>query len=538
MNSSERGAPDLMLLDSSVQGSPASECGERPLDNFVSLGLLQIVKEHAWRYRDVGVRTYDIDLIRKPFNKAVLLRLLSSRRCWFEDEAGNRLGIGALTLTSMFGRRLRAMVIGWWGRQCFLRRLKAIENPDSEPHRYGEGAAIYLRTDLVFGMMSGGSVTHIAGVLNQLQHQLGAVRFVTTDVIPTVSRDIETWLVRPDSRLADIPEQNALLLNEPFEQKVLQVLAGESPRFIYQRYSVNNIAGVLLARKLRVPLVLEYNGSEVWINRHWGRVLDDETLAVRLEQLNLAQANLIVVVSEVLAEELRQRGVPDASILVNPNGVDPDRYRPDVTAEELRRRYALEGFTVLGFIGSFGPWHGADILVRGFADLLEQRPTLRGRMKLLMIGDGQLMSTVQDEVKQAGLLGEVILTGRVPQAEGPAYLALCDILMSPHVPNPDGSAFFGSPTKLFEYMAMGRPIVASDLDQIGDILEHERTALLVPPGEPAAMASAVLRLLDDPQLADRLASNARRAALERHSWQRHTERILDALDELSDAPDR
>ena len=105
--------------------------------------------------------------------------------------------------------------------------------------------------------------------------------------------------------------------------------------------------------------------------------------------------------------------------------------------------------------------------------------------------------------------------------------------MSPHVPNPDGSAFFGSPTKLFEYMAMGRPIVASRLDQIGDVLTDGVDALLVPPGEPAALAHAIARLidtLDRPQLAN----NGRAAALERHTWRRHTERILQSLDGLVD----
>jgi glycosyltransferase involved in cell wall biosynthesis len=108
-------------------------------------------------------------------------------------------------------------------------------------------------------------------------------------------------------------------------------------------------------------------------------------------------------------------------------------------------------------------------------------------------------------------------------------LAASDVCVSPHVPNPDGSRFFGSPTKLFEYMGLGRAIVASDLEQIGEVIEHERTGLLSPPGDVDAAAAAILRLLDDPDLRSRLGDAALAEARERYSWKAHTRRILDAL---------
>ncbi|MFQ5654682.1 MAG: glycosyltransferase, partial [Planctomycetota bacterium] len=110
------------------------------------------------------------------------------------------------------------------------------------------------------------------------------------------------------------------------------------------------------------------------------------------------------------------------------------------------------------------------------------------------------------------------------------YLAACDILASPHVDNPDGTTFFGSPTKLFEYMAMGRAIVASDLAQIGEVLEHRRSAWLVPPGDPAALAEGIGALLEDPGLRRRLGREARELAVERHTWRTHTRRIIERLD--------
>ena len=103
--------------------------------------------------------------------------------------------------------------------------------------------------------------------------------------------------------------------------------------------------------------------------------------------------------------------------------------------------------------------------------------------------------------------------------------------MSPHVANPDGSTFFGSPTKLFEYMAAGRGIVASRLEQIAEVLEDGRTALLAEPGDPASLAQALLQMARDTRLREDLGRAAREEVLRRYSWKEHTRRIADKLRE-------
>jgi len=138
----------------------------------------------------------------------------------------------------------------------------------------------------------------------------------------------------------------------------------------------------------------------------------------------------------------------------------------------------------------------------------------------------------RDEVEQiiraAGQEQRVIFAGHVDHKRVPALLDACDILLSPHVPLEDGSDFFGSPTKLFEYMAMGKGIIASRLGQIGDVLANEETALLVEPGNVAALAKAIVRLADSPELRESLGAAARRAAVERHTWKQNAQRVIDA----------
>jgi glycosyltransferase involved in cell wall biosynthesis len=319
-------------------------------------------------------------------------------------------------------------------------------------------------------------------------------------------------------------------LNPVFVEETLRAVGDRAISFVYQRYSLNNYAGLQLAQRLNVPFVLEYNGSEIWMSRHWGRRLKYEDIAARIELLNLNAADLIVVVSGAMRDELVDRRVDAARVLVNPNAVDPARYTPDLDGGVIRRRLGLDDRTVLGFISTFQPWHGAVVLARAFAALLERHPEYRRSVRLLMIGAGPELGEAKRVLDVAGCTEAVIFTGLVAQEEGPSYLAACDILVSPHVPNADGTPFFGSPTKLFEYMAMGRGIVASDLDQIGEVLRHGETAWLVPPADADALTEGMDRLVRDPALRGALGAAARREALAHHTWHAHVQRTLDALD--------
>jgi glycosyltransferase involved in cell wall biosynthesis len=398
------------------------------------------------------------------------------------------------------------------------------------------GVLLYFRTDISFGVRAGGSVGHIAGVLNELARDGWSPVLLTTTAVPTLDPSVVTHVVDAPESFWNFAELPALVFGRVFEEDARRIVAGRPVSLVYQRYSLNSYAGLKLARTLGVPFVLEYNGSEVWMSRHWSRPLKHEALASRIEMLNVTRADLVVVVSRAMRDELVARGVSPQQILVNPNGVDPRRYAPSVDGSAVRRRLDLDDAIVVGFISTFQPWHGAEILAQAFARLVDGNPTYRERVRLLMIGTGPGQARTQQIVASAGIDACVRFTGLIEQADGPAYLAACDLLASPHVPNADGTPFFGSPTKLFEYMAMGKAIVASDLDQIGEVLRHGETAWLVPPADPAALAAAIARLVDDPALRASLGDAARRDAVAHHTWRVHVERILAALASRLGAP--
>jgi glycosyltransferase involved in cell wall biosynthesis len=111
----------------------------------------------------------------------------------------------------------------------------------------------------------------------------------------------------------------------------------------------------------------------------------------------------------------------------------------------------------------------------------------------------------------------------------PRDLAACDVLVSPHGRQADGGEFFGSPTKLYEYMAVGRPIVASGIGQIAEVLVNGQSGLLVPPDDPVQLTEAIVRLVDDACLRARLGATTRQAAAAHHTWRRNAERVLESL---------
>jgi glycosyltransferase involved in cell wall biosynthesis len=388
---------------------------------------------------------------------------------------------------------------------------------------------LYLRTDLSFGVRAGGSVGHIAGVINELDAFTGPAIVLTTDEIGTLKPGIEVHYVAPSEAFWNFKELPTFLLNDACDAAADTALGRREPAFVYQRYSLNNYSGLSVSRRHQVPFVLEYNGSEVWMARHWSRPLKHEGLSERIERLNLSSASLIVVVSRAMCDEVAGRGIDPATVLVNPNGVDPTRYRPDLDGDPVRKRYGLGQSIVVGFIVTFGPWHGAEILARAFVKLVESD---RGSsLRLLMIGDGAKLAEVRRILAGGGVMESVVFTGLVPQEDGPEYLAACDVLSSPHVGNPDGTPFFGSPTKLFEYMAMGKGIVASDLGQIGEVLEHNRTGWLVKPGNVDELAAGLKRLIDDRSLREALGAEARREVIARYTWREHTRRTIERLQE-------
>ena len=236
--------------------------------------------------------------------------------------------------------------------------------PPTDPAR-----ALYLRSDHWFGTRSGGSVGHVRGVIDGFRRVGIAMDVIATDALSGVPADERFHLCRPVYAAGrNIPCVPELAYNDQLIDFAERGWAAWRPDFIYQRLSLCNFAGAELRRRRRVPYVCEYNGSIAWMARHWDkRPLLLERTALAIEDAALACADLVVAVSAASRRELIDRGVSADRILVNPNGVDPDSYQPAIDGGRIRAQYGIGDEVVIGFIGTFGKWHGAEILEIGRA---------------------------------------------------------------------------------------------------------------------------------------------------------------------------
>src|SRR4051812_18634001 len=407
-------------------------------------------------------------------------------------------------------------------------------------------AGLYLRTDFWAPITSGGSYGHTCYVAKELSAItarfvcLLAQPFKLLDElhVPQVVMDAPTTIINEDAIVS------ATSHYYPVVKTACEVLR---PAYIYERLCLGNYAAALVSRELQIPYIIEYNGSEISMQRSFdGTAPFYADVYLKAEEVAFRQAALISVISEPVRDDLLSRGVDARKILVNPNGADLDSYAPASNVDKQQLRATL-GFTaddrVIGFTGTFGGWHGIDVLAAAIPKICAADPAAQ----FLIIGDGTHKPQLDAEVTRRGLDARVRRVGRVPQADGARLLKACDIYVSPHNTHMIDSKFFGSPTKIFEYMAMAGGIVASDLEQIGEVLSpalrpaalaagpvvvrNERSVLCTP-GDVDEFVAGVLALVRHPDVASALGDNARQAVADHYSWQRHVERLWAFATEL------
>ena len=381
---------------------------------------------------------------------------------------------------------------------------------------------LYVRATLT-SAAQGGMPTHVSGFASgtaALGHHL---KFLVSGA---PAGDHDSLSIQPSALFTATKALFELWNNLAFTARSLLLkIAGDKIDFIYQRYNRFNWSGVLLSAQSGLPLALEFNGSEVWISKRWDPI-GLLWLLKRFEMLNLRAADLVFVVSEVERRNLIEAGVSPTKITVNPNGVDTDRFRPNCGGRETRRALGLDAQTVIGFVGTFGPWHGAPILAEAAKRVAFTEPGCH----FVFVGNGEQRAQTETILKDSVV--KATFTGRISHEKVPAYLDACDVLASPHVSSTDGSEFFGSPTKLFEYLAMGKGIVASRLGQVGQVVIDGENGLLVEPGDAEGLARAIETLASDRELRARLGAAARSTAIERFTWRHNAARVFDAIGTL------
>jgi glycosyltransferase involved in cell wall biosynthesis len=288
------------------------------------------------------------------------------------------------------------------------------------------------------------------------------------------------------------------------------------PDIVYERYNLYLLAGVWLKRQTSVPLLLEVNAPLARERAAHGG-LSLPRLASRLESSVWRDASVVLPVTQVLAAEIERSDVAPSRIAVIPNAINPTRFNlVDGAGETTRLRFGLQGSIVLGFTGFVREWHGLDKIIAALAAGVALR-----QATLLVVGDGPAIPGLQRLADQLGVADRVRFAGLLGRDEVAAAIAAFDIALQPR------SVAYASPLKLFEYMGLGKAIVAPRQPNILEVLEPEKTALLFDPEDDDELRIALERFVQDPVLRARLGQAARDAIGSRgFTWDQNAARVI------------
>ena len=292
--------------------------------------------------------------------------------------------------------------------------------------------------------------------------------------------------------------------------RLWKAVRAHAPDLVYERYNLHAPAGAILRWLTGVPLILEVNAPLAEERQAHGG-LGLPRLARWVEGRIWRAADCVIAVTDVLAGRIEKARVPRERIAVMPNGIDLERFEAAPDHGEAKRRYGLEGATVLGFIGFVRPWHGLEQVIDWLA--------ASGRQDLLLAvaGTGPAIPMLENHARSLGISERIRFLGVVEREDVPACLAAFDIALQPAVVD------YASPLKLFEYMASAKAILAPASPNIEEILSHEVDALL---GNAGDLTDRLQRLVDSEELRMQLGVAAKETLIRRKlTWDRNAVRV-------------
>jgi glycosyltransferase involved in cell wall biosynthesis len=288
---------------------------------------------------------------------------------------------------------------------------------------------------------------------------------------------------------------------------------------IYERYSLYNFVGVVAARLLRIPIILEVNSPFALEQTREGQITARK-LARYSEAWICKHADWVIVVSSPLRRIMVQAGVRPEKLVVMPNGVNPEQFRPRGRDAALASRLQVEDKFVIGFVGWFRKWHGLEILV----DAFEKSGLAQRSVVLMLIGDGQAGPELRAHVRARGLDHAVRFTGPLPHHEIAAHIALFNAAVQP------AANEYCCPMKIFEYMAAGKAVIAPRQENITEFLREDQECVYFEPGCTESLAAALLQMAGNSGKCEEMGVQAAEAVHKRgYLWTANAEAVVELI---------
>jgi glycosyltransferase involved in cell wall biosynthesis len=316
-----------------------------------------------------------------------------------------------------------------------------------------------------------------------------------------------------------------LAYNVPAYIRLRRAFAAHKPDVLYERHNLYLLAGAMLRKRFGVPYLLEVN-SPLYLERGADGGLALGTIAHAAERWVWRRADCVLPVTTVLARIVEREGVASDKIVVIPNGVDPNRFATQLQIDEAKRRLGIANKLVFGFTGFVREWNALGSVIDYLANA--------GRTDwiLLVVGDGPARANLEARAHSLGVGDRVRFTGVVGRDRICDHVCAFDIALQP------AANEYASPLKLFEYMALGRAIVAPRQPNILEILTDGTNGILFEPRSRESLFEALDRLVSDPELRARLGRAAQCSVADRElTWTANAEKVAALARRLTDRSD-
>ncbi len=300
-------------------------------------------------------------------------------------------------------------------------------------------------------------------------------------------------------------------------RSMLRAAAAEfRPDIVYERHALHCRAGLDVAKRLGLPLLLEVNSPMTDEMERLG-LLRFPRRARATERVVLSGADRVLAVTQALGNRLAELGARRESLVVIGNGAQPERYGDEAHAAalEIRARWGLPpSAVVLGFVGFMRDWHRLDLAVDALA-----RPEFR-KAHLVLVGEGPALEGLQARAAAAGVRDRLHVVGRVPSELVPAHVCAFDVALIPAING------YASPLKLFDSMAAGVATIAPDQANLRETVDDGVHAVLFDPASSLSFAERLRVLVADADLRQRIgAAGAARLRERNYTWDGNAERV-------------
>lgn len=302
--------------------------------------------------------------------------------------------------------------------------------------------------------------------------------------------------------------------------RIRKAIKKHHPDCIYERYQLFFPVCAVIKNLYKLPLLLEVN-APLYEERERHSSISLHTLARWTQKVTWETADIILPVTNVLADYVRNYGITDEHIEVIQNGIDPQRFSSRPTTSDAKAALGIENKLILGFIGFMHNWHGLTNVI----EILTHQEM--NNVHLLFIGDGPAKKSLTDLVEQKSLQSRVTFTGTIERDDVKNYISAFDIALQPDVTD------YASPLKLFEYMHLGKAIVAPDSNNIKEIITDGKDALLFKTGNMDSFSNTLFKLCQDEELRGKLGKNAQQTIESKKlTWGDNAIRVVNMFEKL------